>query len=108
MFLAFISTHISTGSLCLVTVLAITATWISLTAGQQLVEYEEHDVFGIISSPDFPSPYANNLNLTWRIKTSPGYVITLRFIDFYLEESYDMDAGWCVYDYVEVSVTRGC
>jgi len=91
-----------TKSLCLVTVLAITATWISLTAGQQLVEYEEHDVFGIISSPDFPSPYANNLNLTWRIKTSPGYVIRLEFIDFHLESSYDDVAGRCVYDYVKI------
>ena len=41
------------------------------------------------SSPNYPSNYPNNLDVTWEITASPGYAIKLTFNPFYTETCCD-------------------
>jgi hypothetical protein len=43
---------------------------------------------GVITSPGFPSNYANNLDLAWLIQLPLGQYIEIEFITF------DTDVGW--------------
>uniref|UniRef100_A0A8C0FU17 CUB and Sushi multiple domains 2 n=1 Tax=Bubo bubo TaxID=30461 RepID=A0A8C0FU17_BUBBB len=45
---------------------------------------------GIISSPHFPLEYGNNADCTWTILAEPGDTIALVFMDFQLEDGYDV------------------
>ena len=57
-----------------------------------------HPSTGIITSPNYPSDYPNNLHCVWQI-TGVGYTrIDLIFEDFYVEERDDND----LYDYVQI------
>ncbi|KAH3817724.1 hypothetical protein DPMN_119279 [Dreissena polymorpha] len=40
---------------------------------------------GIITSPNFPSNYTNNVQCTWDIRAPVGYLINVNFTDFALE-----------------------
>ncbi|CAD5231748.1 unnamed protein product [Bursaphelenchus xylophilus] len=44
---------------------------------------------GVLSSPNFPTNYPNNLNCFYHIKVKPGYRIKLEFHDFYTENYFD-------------------
>lgn len=60
---------------------------------------------GIISSPDYPKAYANDLEVTWNIHVRPGHKIAVYFTEFDLENSYDdVLKQPCVYDYLKVRV----
>lgn len=59
---------------------------------------------GELTSANFPSGYANDLEQSWRITVEEGYQIQYFFTEFELEDSYDEDQGGaCAYDYVQVS-----
>ena len=61
---------------------------------------------GEVTSPNFPSMYGNEEELSWRIIVDEGYQIQYYFTEFQLEDSYDEDQGGaCAYDYVEVTNT---
>ena len=63
-------------------------------------------LYGTIRSGDeYPSPYGDNINKTWRITVREGYRVHLYFTTFDLEDSYEDDVGACAYDYVQVSIT---
>ncbi|XP_055561986.1 CUB and sushi domain-containing protein 1 isoform X1 [Falco cherrug] len=58
---------------------------------------------GIISSPHFPLEYGSNADCTWTILAEPGDTIALVFMDFQLEDGYDVlevagtegSSPWC-------------
>ncbi|CAK8680068.1 unnamed protein product [Clavelina lepadiformis] len=52
---------------------------------------------GTISSPNYPSNYANNLNCTWIIQAPSNKLIEIRFLDFQLE-----GCSYTVYDFLAV------
>lgn len=52
-----------------------------------------------LSSPNFPKPYPQNIQCTWRILVPIGYQVKLSFLEFDLEESYQ-ESG--CHDYVSV------
>ena len=52
-----------------------------------------------ISSPNFPQPYPQNIQCTWRVLAPPGYQVKLSFLTFELEQSY-LRSG--CHDYVSV------
>ena len=52
-----------------------------------------------LSSPNFPKPYPQNIQCTWRILAPIGYQVKLSFLEFDLEESYQ-ESG--CHDYVSV------
>jgi len=52
-----------------------------------------------IRSPNYPQPYPENIQCTWRILAPVGYKVELSFLEFTLEESY-LDSG--CHDYVSV------
>jgi len=59
---------------------------------------------GELTSPNFPSGYANDLEQSWRITVEEGYQIQYFFTEFELEDSYDEDQGGaCAYDYVQLA-----
>ncbi|XP_054159895.1 LOW QUALITY PROTEIN: cubilin-like [Oppia nitens] len=53
---------------------------------------------GVIESPNFPEPYNNNANCTWRINVPRGNNITIAFSRMVIES--DMN---CQYDYLKIS-----
>ncbi|MBN3301007.1 MASP2 protease, partial [Amia calva] len=57
--------------------------------------------YGRITSPQFPSPYPNNIKRVWNISVPVGHRIKLYFTHFSLEPSF-----LCEYDYVK-AVTEG-
>uniref|UniRef100_F7AGV3 Uncharacterized protein n=1 Tax=Ciona intestinalis TaxID=7719 RepID=F7AGV3_CIOIN len=70
---------------------------------------ELSNLFGQIESPNFPVPYDDNLDLTWRITAPTGYQVLLYFSHFDIEDSYDADLGGsCVYDYVQINEEKYC
>lgn len=52
-----------------------------------------------ITSPNFPEPYPQNIQCTWRILAPTGHKVELFFLEFELEDSY-LDSG--CHDYVSV------
>lgn len=52
---------------------------------------------GTISSPNYPNNYLRDSECVWTLKASVGNRISLKFIDFVLEEN-----EFCNEDYVEV------
>jgi len=72
-----------------------------LVKATSLIELSEPH--GTFQSPRFPSPYQNDLDITWEISAPEGYQIVVYFTTFDLEDSYDEDyGGVCAYDYVQV------
>lgn len=63
---------------------------------------------GVIESPNFPSPYANNLDCHWKIQANLGNIIKIDFSHFELENinayesSANNNAHICGYDYLEI------
>jgi len=51
------------------------------------------------SSPNFPKPYPQNIQCTWRIVAPIGYQVKLSFLEFDLENNY-LESG--CHDYVSV------
>jgi len=47
----------------------------------------------VLSSPNYPNNYDNNQNCTWSISTEPGNVIEIDFINFDIEDKYDVLVG---------------
>jgi len=45
--------------------------------------------YGSFASPNYPSSYGTNLNCRWTITAPRGSVLTIRFISFNTESSYD-------------------
>ena len=41
---------------------------------------------GLVSSPDFPSPYPNDAECVWHIKVSDGMIVMITFIEFEIED----------------------
>ncbi|XP_074874282.1 mannan-binding lectin serine protease 2 [Carettochelys insculpta] len=56
------------------------------------------NMYGRITSPDFPNVYPNNKERTWNIAVPKGYTIRIYFTHFNMELSYQ-----CEYDYVTIS-----
>ena len=57
----------------------------------------------MITSPNFPSGYPNDEEMSWRITVEDGYQVMFYFTEFQLEDSYDEDLGGsCVYDFLRV------
>lgn len=56
---------------------------------------------GSFSTPNYPSNYDNDIDCSWTIKVPEGYVITLRFTDFKVENTI-LCAFSCVCDYIEL------
>ncbi|XP_074647927.1 blastula protease 10-like [Tubulanus polymorphus] len=52
---------------------------------------------GIITTPNYPADYNNNMDCIWLIKNKPGGIIHFEFEDFEMEHEYG-----CAYDYVEI------
>lgn len=52
---------------------------------------------GVFTSPNYPKSYPISIQCEWRIVTSPGGSVELKFQDFHLENS-----GSCVFDFVEI------
>ena len=42
---------------------------------------------GIITSPNYPNTYAENLDCEWKIYVGKTETITIQFIDFYIDYS---------------------
>ncbi|CAK8694481.1 unnamed protein product [Clavelina lepadiformis] len=53
---------------------------------------------GIISSPNYPDNYYNNLNCNWTIQAPEDKVIAVRFVYFMLE-----DCSSSIYDYLQIN-----
>lgn len=53
--------------------------------------------FTMVTSPGFPIGYANNLICTWTLTADPHYRIAMTLI------TLDMEAGSCMFDYVEIA-----
>ncbi|CAK8694480.1 unnamed protein product [Clavelina lepadiformis] len=53
---------------------------------------------GIISSPNYPDNYYNNLNCNWTIQAPEDKVIAVRFVYFMLE-----DCSSTIYDYLQIN-----
>lgn len=52
--------------------------------------------FTMVTSPGFPTGYANNLACTWDLTADPHYRIAMTLI------TLDMEAGTCLYDRVDI------
>ncbi|XP_070556511.1 scavenger receptor cysteine-rich domain-containing protein DMBT1-like [Ptychodera flava] len=52
--------------------------------------YEMKSEQGWIVSPDFPGRYPNSLECTWRITTSPGYLVNVTLRMLFLERGYSV------------------
>ena len=52
---------------------------------------------GTITSPNFPSPYPNNINCMWKITVNDGPRVKLTFKNLILQSSPD-----CTKDYVQL------
>ncbi|KAJ7995420.1 hypothetical protein DPEC_G00244390 [Dallia pectoralis] len=65
-------------------------------AGVQV--FSLHEMYGTISSPNFPEPYPKETEMFWNISVPDGFRIRLYFLHFDLEPSY-----LCEYDYVKVA-----
>ncbi|XP_075251110.1 bone morphogenetic protein 1-like [Convolutriloba macropyga] len=50
---------------------------------------------GVIQTPGYPNKYPKQKQCIWRITTAPGHRVSLRFVDFALENKED-----CSFDYV--------
>ncbi|XP_052224076.1 tolloid-like protein 1 [Dreissena polymorpha] len=55
------------------------------------------DTFGVITSPNYPKDYVNNITCEWIIDAPESSRINVEFTDFALEFHYQ-----CAYDYVEL------
>ncbi|XP_047133368.1 uncharacterized protein LOC100208285 isoform X1 [Hydra vulgaris] len=44
---------------------------------------------GSISSPNFPQHYGNNRDCTWLIEVERSYIIEIKFLEFFIENSFD-------------------
>nr|XP_002128632.1 mannan-binding lectin serine protease 1 [Ciona intestinalis] len=76
-----------------------------LVSCQQVIH--RNDTHGILESPHFPSPYPDNVDITWVLTAPSGYQMKLYFTHFDLEDSYDTDLGGsCVYDYVKIDTQK--
>uniref|UniRef100_A0AAY5LBW9 Mannan-binding lectin serine peptidase 1 n=1 Tax=Esox lucius TaxID=8010 RepID=A0AAY5LBW9_ESOLU len=64
-------------------------------AGAQVFTLSE--MYGTITSPNFPEPYPKDAEIFWNISVPEGFQIRLYFLHFDLEPSY-----LCEYDYVKV------
>ena len=63
----------------------------------RLYDCETHtDVIGILTSPNYPSNYPNNLHCEYTINQPEKTTIALRWEDFHLED--------CYYDYIKVRI----
>uniref|UniRef100_H2YNK9 Granzyme M n=1 Tax=Ciona savignyi TaxID=51511 RepID=H2YNK9_CIOSA len=72
--------------------------WLGLSSADTLTAS-----FGRLESPNYPLTYPDNVNDSWVITTSrPGYRIRLHFTDFDVEDSYEVEGGACVYDYLQI------
>ncbi|XP_071958421.1 uncharacterized protein [Antedon mediterranea] len=60
------------------------------------------DEYGVLTSPDFPENYLNNMNITWIFVTKPGNQIVLLFHTFDIEKQPE-----CLYDYILLSDSVG-
>lgn len=52
---------------------------------------------GVLSSPEYPNNYPNNVECHWLIRASGPAAVKLVFMDFQVEGSHE-----CMYDYVAV------
>ncbi|XP_070564553.1 cubilin-like [Ptychodera flava] len=52
-------------------------------------EHELTDETGRITSPNWPAPYDNNLNILWTITVSKGLLVRITILDFSTEENFD-------------------
>ena len=65
---------------------------------------------GSLLTPDFPNPYANNLDCEWFIRAPTGHFLTFNFPVFSTESAHDCKQA----DYVEIrdynpaGKTSGC
>lgn len=58
-----------------------------------------HGNDGVISSPNFPQPYPQNIECVWLITVESGYHVSLDF-----GSPFDLEGhSSCRYDYVQVS-----
>ena len=54
---------------------------------------------GVVTSPNYPGDYPNDLDKTFTIEGSPGKMLQMTFVDLDIEESYDYDYETYDYDY---------
>ena len=64
------------------------------------VEQGQGKASGILTSPNFPSTYPENVHQTYSLEAGAGKRIEMTFIDFEVE-----DESSCRYDYLKVSCT---
>ena len=56
---------------------------------------------GVLASPNYPEAYPTNLSCIWTLTVQEKDTINLIFIEIDLEYNQD-----CVYDFVEVTMTK--
>ncbi|XP_075441099.1 complement C1r subcomponent isoform X2 [Ascaphus truei] len=61
----------------------------------------KRQMYGIITSPDYPKPYPNDNQSSWDVAVPDGYRISLTFLLLDIEPSEN-----CNYDYVKVSADK--
>ena len=60
---------------------------------------ERLSVKGIVTSPNYPGNYPNNINKTDTIQVEEGLILSLQFVAFNIEAEYDYDYYTYEYDY---------
>ena len=58
---------------------------------------------GVVTSPNYPDNYPNNLERTYTIQVGEGLIISLQFTAFQIEAQYDYDYETYEYDYESVN-----
>lgn len=71
---------------------------VSLRTPRVSADPQLHETHGMFQSPNYPSPYPDNLNVRWEINVMAGHRVKLYFVEF------DMEPGTkgCNADYVLV------
>lgn len=64
-----------------------------------------HTSRGVITSPNYPQDYAPNLNCSWRVVVTSGFVIAVHFEPPFQIKSEDTSCS--LGDYVEVRLLAG-
>lgn len=59
-----------------------------------------HEDRGVITSPSYPQDYTPNLNCSWRVVVTSGFIITVHFEQPFQVKSEDASCN--IGDYVEV------
>ncbi|XP_041347068.1 embryonic protein UVS.2-like, partial [Gigantopelta aegis] len=60
-------------------------------------ELTAHYYVRTLTSPNYPFSYANNMDCSWKISTSPGRFVQIKFLNMKIESS-----SGCLADYVKI------